>query len=97
MDEHNLTRGPVVEVSPQGQIHGANRFEEALRLAELGGNHVWIAITTYLIKDPSQTLFLDSESLCGPPHIGCFRCEEVWSQALATRRCKGTAKWEKVE
>lgn len=95
--ERELTTGPTIEVNPQSQIQGANRFEEALRLAELSGDHLWVAIATYLIKDPTQTLFLDSESMAGPPGIGCFRCEEEFTERLVTRRCKGTAKWEKVQ
>lgn len=95
--EREFIKGPTVEVTPQGQLYGANRFEEAMRLAELSGDHVWVAITSYLVKDPTQQLFLDTESLCGSPVIGCFRCEEEFTERLATRRCKGTAKWEKVE
>jgi hypothetical protein len=96
-DPHlNIVPGVKEEIHPHMQLKGEERFNEALRVAELGGDHLWVAITSYLV-DPTKQLHLDHENICGAPIVGCYRCEEDYTPNLAMRRCKGTARWEKVE
>lgn len=95
-DDREWSAGPKIEVTGSAQLAGMKRAEEKLRLAELAGDHLWTVIVQYLVEDPAAPLNLDSENMAGPPVLGCFRCEEEWSPRLATRRCKGTAKWQKI-
>lgn len=105
-----MTAGPLgdggeVDLAPTGVVQhvqqtrlqqGRRRFDEALRVAELGGDHVWTVLVTHLIADPRELLgaagepHLDAESLVGI-HVGCYRCEQPLDQAgrIIRRRCPG--------
>jgi hypothetical protein len=69
------------------------RLAEAIRVAELGGSHVWIVLVTHLVDDPARTFrdgegHLDAESMVSA-NVGCLRCEEPYGPRLALRRCPG--------
>ena len=82
--------GQQIHVSPDRQIGASAHFDEVLRRAELGGDHVWVAALAFLVTPPlTDGAHLDSENLIGPPSIGCWRCEEPWGPGLARRRCRG--------
>lgn len=72
---------------------GELRLLEAERVAELAGDHLWTAITAYLITEPEAYLDaeegnLDAENLVSA-NVGCYRCEEPLTRELLTRRCPG--------
>jgi hypothetical protein len=56
--------------------------------------HFWIAPVAFRVADPAavmagESLLMDKENLVHGGHIGCFHCEEPWSQYLAARACTG--------
>jgi hypothetical protein len=60
------------------------------------GDHYWVIITTYNIKNPSTWGkdghgLLDHESLVFVSPIGCYFCEQMHTPLLEKRRCKGEA------
>lgn len=58
---------------------------EAVRRRE----HYWLAFVTYRVVPPMREgAMLDAENLRGIPVLGCFICEEPWSDD-APRRCPG--------
>lgn len=63
---------------------------QALRLRE----HLWIATAAWLVPDPAtaDVLLLDRENLLVSPALGCYVCEEPYSQRIAQRRCSGKSK-----
>ncbi len=77
------------------RLRAANeRFNEAVRVAELGGDHVWIALVTHHLADPGRLAgerHLDAESIV-MAHVGCYVCEEPYDPRLARRRCPGEPK-----
>lgn len=68
------------------------RFAEVCRVAMLGGDHVWTAVLAHLVQDPvefrSGQYVLDHETLVAMPSLGCYLCEEPYTELLAKRRCK---------
>jgi len=61
------------------------------------GEHYWVFPITYHIADPRKFYgdqsdgppLLDLETLVQASCIGCWHCEQPWSERLASRRCKG--------
>lgn len=89
-EQRQWQTGPKLHVTPERQLAGATRFDAALALGLEHRQHVRVAATAYLITDPTVELHLDAENLTGPPGLGCYICEEPFSERLAERRCKGT-------
>ncbi len=55
------------------------------------GNHLWTWIVLFKCADPTGsdgTVMLDRENLISINGPGCFHCEEIYSPAIAQRRCK---------
>lgn len=91
----------ALPITPTGQVHQVTadrheraraKFDEALRVATLGGDHLWTALATFLV-DPVAAAqggggFLDTENL-GGVYLGCYVCEQPFDQRLLTRRCPG--------
>ena len=67
------------------------RFEEELRLARLGRDHYWIALFGYRVTMPlpPEDVMFDLENLRSGPHIGCYICEQPYSDRTASRACQG--------
>lgn len=90
-----MQRGPTVEVPLSRTQQMEKRFDEILRVAKLGGDHVWTAIASWYLPNLPDIMagkapaLLDAENMAYGPDYGCFRCEEPYSEALAKRRCKG--------
>lgn len=90
-----LESGPTIEVSRERGAKMAEVFAEVMRLAEVGGDHVWTAVLSYYVPNMPEIaagkapLLLDAENLAYGPATCCFRCEEPYSEALRRRRCKG--------
>lgn len=61
------------------------------------GIHLWTAVTAFVLSDdearrgfvPGEQVHLDMENI-SEFGIGCFKCEEPYSEALAGRRCPGS-------
>lgn len=72
------------------------RFDEAIRVAELSGDHVWTVIVSHHIRnaealaDPSS-LLLDGESVADI-RVGCYVCEKPYEAREIKRRCPGEPK-----
>lgn len=80
-------------------------MDAALSAADTPGEHLWVMTAAWRISDPAKayaatmtpefdadnTYLLDGENvivLAGP---GCYKCELVYSPALANRPCTGNA------
>jgi hypothetical protein len=84
--------GSEVFVSPGAHEQARARFDERLRVAQLGGDHLWTAMATFLVDPERLTTggpgLLDSENL-GGVYLGCYRCEQAYEPRLLKRRCPG--------
>jgi hypothetical protein len=70
------------------------RFDQAYEYATKSNTHLWIATAAYFVSDDALTrmdepLNLDLENLAMFPGIGCYVCEEPFTQRLRHRKCKG--------
>lgn len=100
MDRHGLTPGDVTRIFvPASRVEAADaRFERTLSYAEKAGDHVWVAIASYVLSDatakgvatgdPTVQPSLDVENLAGV-QIGCYRCEQALERRLVGKRCPG--------
>ncbi len=84
--------GQEAVISPSRHSAARRMFDERLRVAELGGDHLWTAIATFLVDpakltDPTAQGYLDGENLAGV-YLGCYRCEEPFEERLLRRRCR---------
>jgi hypothetical protein len=60
------------------------------------GNHLWIVTGMWQVDpvhwhspDPTVTPMLDGENLLTVVGPGCYHCENLYTPALARRRCTG--------
>lgn len=69
-------------------------LEDKVTRALLLREHLWIATAAWLVTDPgkAETLLLDRENLLVSPAIGCYVCEEPYTERIAHRRCSGKGK-----
>lgn len=93
MDTHEL-RGKGLLQHQTGAAAAAReeRFDEELRLARLGRDHLWIALFGYRVAMPLPTeddVMFDLENLRTGPNIGCYICEQPYSDRVASRACQG--------
>lgn len=75
-----------------------DRFDAKLSYAEKAGDHLWIAIVSYVLGDadakgiasgdPTVTPTLDNENLADIS-MGCYRCEQPLERRLVGKRCPG--------
>lgn len=80
--------GTKVKVEPGRAEFFDAASAEKLRLAELAGTHLWMAMVFYHVQ-PWDGLMLDHENLASQPMVGCFRCGEPYTDRLRHRRCPG--------
>jgi hypothetical protein len=67
------------------------RFDEAVRVAGISGDHVWVALVSHHVHNPEEfvkSAHLDSESVVSVG-LGCYVCEELFQPRLLRRRCPG--------
>lgn len=68
------------------------RFDGAYGRAVRERKHLWIATFAYYITPPLHDDYpFDVENLAQGPAIGCYVCEQEWSED-APRRCPGEPK-----
>lgn len=54
------------------------------------GDHLWTIVTMYRWGGPHvERPTLDTENLLTVTPPGCYFCEQVYTERLATRRCPG--------
>lgn len=91
LDELERDGGTVQHV-PAGRVDAADeRFDEQIRVAKLGGDHLWVAAAMYVVSIENiqgPDILLDAENLA-TIRVGCFICEKPYEPQLAKRRCRG--------
>ncbi len=81
--------GIVQQQTERGAQAGEARLDEAVRVARLSGEHVWVVIVTHLVTDPgAPEQLLDLKSMVGA-YMGCYVCEQPWTERQRHRRCPG--------
>jgi hypothetical protein len=76
-------------IDPETQISGAKRMERELEEAKRNHEHFWVAIVSFKVTPPLlDGAVLDHENMLGPPAIGCYICEAVFTKLMA-RKCPG--------
>ena len=87
--------GPV---NGTGIYFSADRAREERLKPHVDGGHVWTAMAVFRLADDDAPkaaagvrVDLDHENLA-MLQVGCFACEELWSERLRYRRCKGEPK-----
>lgn len=64
-------------------------FEAKVDRAVQLGEHLWIASLAFYVSPPlKQGTLLDADGIATGPHVGCYLCEEPWSERIGHRRCK---------
>lgn len=62
------------------------------------GAHFWVLPVAYRILNPArwydrsqpdESRLLDFENLALVSGVGCYHCEQPWSERIESRRCKG--------
>lgn len=54
------------------------------------GKHLWMVMTMFRVADPAAVQFvLDHENVLTIEGPGCFLCEELYSERVASRPCPG--------
>jgi hypothetical protein len=90
--QHELRgRGILQHQTDKAAAAREKRFEEELRVAKLGRDHYWIALFGYRVTMPlpADDVLFDLENLRTGPMIGCYICEQAYSDRMATRACQG--------
>jgi hypothetical protein len=70
------------------------RPREELLTPDRPGEHVWLAIACFRVApetlrgQAADQVHLDRENL-STIEVGCFVCEQPWSERLSYRRCPG--------
>lgn len=98
MPEHEWTAlGDQHEVTPRRLEHIAQRFEETYAYAVKSETHLWGV--TLMHQATEQTLdaldggggqpLLDADTLLMRPTVGCYVCEQPYSDELEAAGCPG--------
>jgi hypothetical protein len=74
---------------------GSDRLDRAAAMNTRAGAHLWIIATSYGLTDQEAAngiegvqVLLDDDHLLSVTAIGCYICEQPYSEAVG-RRCKG--------
>lgn len=80
-----------------GVFYGVDRAHPELLEQQRPGEHLWICISTHVLdaetirrtqRKPRQKVHLDAENIAAAT-IGCYVCEQSWSERVSYRRCPG--------
>lgn len=84
-----MTSGSVY--GPSKQALSGTRLDDTVKRALRLREHLWVASALWAVADPASVdpVLLDKESLLAGPLIGCFICENPYTERLARRRCSG--------
>jgi hypothetical protein len=84
------TVGPTLELSGRRQRSAADRFGQLIDGALMRREHLWIATLGYLVTMPLRPgALLDPDNVIGPPVIGCFVCEQDYTEGMVGTPCPG--------
>lgn len=81
-------------MSASGVYFQATKARPELLEPRAPGAHVWVAVAAFVISPEAiraatvERVHLDRENLA-QIRVGCYVCEEPWSEALSYRRCPG--------
>jgi hypothetical protein len=86
----------AIIVTGSGVTYSPTRAVEDRLEPARPGEHVWTSIAAFRLTDASARaamtgtgqIHLDMENLASL-NVGCFVCEEPWSERISYRRCKG--------
>jgi hypothetical protein len=79
------------------KIYYQAKPRESLLEPAVPGDHVWIAMAAFRVQPeslrgkPTDQVNLDSENLATIT-VGCYVCEQPWSDYLSYRKCTGEPK-----
>jgi hypothetical protein len=87
---------PSILVTSGGVTYSPGNLGEHRLQPRMPGDHVWISAAAFRLTDESAKaamtgdgqVHLDMENLA-TLSVGCYVCEQPWSQRLAHRRCTG--------
>jgi hypothetical protein len=86
------------QVDGTGVYYRGDRARGDRLRPEVEDGHVWVALAVFRLRDDSpekaargERVDLDQENLA-MLDVGCFVCEQPWSQRTAHRRCTGEPK-----
>ena len=82
-----------MSVEPTGIYYSTRERPDLLEAPE--GEHIWTVMVCHRLSDREaraagrgQPVNLDAENLAAT-RLGCYRCEEDYSERLSYRRCPG--------
>jgi len=82
--------GTQEAISSQALIAATARFDAEVAAATRAREHYWLALVGFVVSPPMlDSAVLDHENIRVAPVVGCYVCEEPWTELTATRRCKG--------
>lgn len=67
----------------------AKRTERLIRLHKRTNRHLWTALLMFHTDPTASHAVFDSSTLMGRPEIGCYICEEPWSEEIHGQKCPG--------
>jgi hypothetical protein len=75
------------QVGPKVQAIHKHRAELP---KQVRGQHLWVVTSLYKVTPkPLGEYFLDMENLLTIDGPGCFWCEEMWSEHINNKPCRG--------
>jgi hypothetical protein len=89
----NSTTGGLTMVTGGPQVEAQHKYNADLPPV-VPGEHLWIMITTYRVRNPenfsTERFHADLENLISIDGPGCLWCEKTYSEAKG-QRCAGEA------
>lgn len=87
---------PSVLITGSGITYTPSQGADDRLQPRMPGEHVWVSLAAFRLTEESAKaamvgggqVHLDMENLASI-NVGCFVCEEPWTQRTAHRRCKG--------
>jgi hypothetical protein len=72
------------------QVEAIHKYNNELQDPGLG-KHLWIVTGVWEVRNPTTSQFiLDTENLLSIDGPGCYKCEKLYTEELATQPCIGS-------
>ena len=82
--------GEGERVGSDALIRADSLFVDEVAAATERREHYWLAVVGFRVSPPLvDDTVLDHENIRVAPSVGCFICEQPYTELLAHRRCKG--------
>lgn len=86
----------AILITGSGVTYAPSKGAEDRLQPRMPGDHVWVSLAAFRLTEESAKaamtgtgqVHLDMENLASL-NVGCYVCEQPWSQRLAHRRCTG--------